>query len=315
MTRRPLDEATGLHDVIPSTTKFLSVPRSNVFKACEACRQRKLKCNGLMPCERCIQTSVQCNFRKKARRRDNDAARVVSSQRISLIPLQPATDRSANNTSSLAALGSDGDLRRLHTILKTLRISDSFSSRGTVTRAFGSTSSAAVLSLILDLIAQSNDCLPIDPGAKSQSQHHQGVLDYIAQVLAASELSQPPLLNPSLPGPLDTVPLEIQSIFLDQYICMAWKVLPFQSPTTLRAQLPHLLSERATHMDPDGMALCSILFPMLSIGSITAGYADVGSMFIAEAQRNTLSAGIVGDILVFQSDLLMISLTRPICKI
>ncbi|KAJ5548740.1 hypothetical protein N7513_005974 [Penicillium frequentans] len=82
---------------------------------------------------------------------------------------------------------------------------------------------------------------------------------------------------------------------------MAWKVLPFQSPDTLRAQLPHLLSEPGVLMDPDGMALRSILFPMLSIGSITAGYADVGSMFIAEAQRNTLSADVVGDILVFQN--------------
>lgn len=303
-----------LHDVVPSTNLAPS-RRSNVFKACEPCRQRKLKCNGLMPCERCIKTSVQCSFRNKARRRDLDAARVASRQRNSLMPLQPATDHSVNNTSSLATVGREGDLRQLRTILDTLRISDSLSSRGTVTRAFGPTSSAAVLSLILDLIVQSNDYLPIDPGAKSKSQHHQEVLDYISQVIAASDSSHRPLLNPSLPGPLDTVPLELQSIFLDQYINMAWKVLPFQSPNTLRAQLPHLSSDPGVHMDPDGMALCSILFPMLSIGSITAGYADVGSMFIAEAQRNTLSADIVGDILVFQSDLLMISLTHSIFQV
>jgi hypothetical protein len=54
-------------------------------------------------------------------------------------------------------------------------------------------------------------------------------------------------------------------------------------------------------------ALRSIMFPLLAIGSITTGHADLGDMFIGEAQRNKVTSFYMGDILALQSDLLMIS--------
>ncbi|SPO01567.1 uncharacterized protein DNG_04240 [Cephalotrichum gorgonifer] len=40
-----------------------------ISKACEVCRQRKLRCNGEDPCERCQLRSLTCVYREKARNR------------------------------------------------------------------------------------------------------------------------------------------------------------------------------------------------------------------------------------------------------
>ncbi|KAJ5701308.1 hypothetical protein N7488_008856 [Penicillium malachiteum] len=58
---------------------------------------------------------------------------------------------------------------------------------------------------------------------------------------------------------------------------MAWKVLPFQPPNTLRAQLPHIARQPSSHTSDDCKARRSIFFPMLGIGAITAGYAKLGN--------------------------------------
>ncbi|KAJ5719719.1 hypothetical protein N7493_007297 [Penicillium malachiteum] len=313
-SRNPRGQGTEPSEIqLGTTINLLLGPRSNVFKACDACRQRKLKCNGLNPCERCINNSAQCHYRKKARRRDTGTEKPLTNQRAAFIPIQPAVAIGAAQPGT-----AEGDDRMTQTelqrILKPIRITDSVASRGTVTRTFGCTSSAAVLSLLLDLIWQSNSCLLLGSDIEYDGKSTSGVLWYILHAFAISESSRPPPLNPTLPGPLDTVPLEIQSIFLDQYISMAWKVLPFQSPNTLRAQLPHIADQSASHMLDDGKARRSILFPMLAIGAITAGYAELGSMFIADVQRDSLKADVVGDTIVLQADLLMISLAYSVSR-
>ncbi|KAJ6024652.1 hypothetical protein N7540_005449 [Penicillium herquei] len=317
-SRDPPGRGTETCEIALSTTIDLLLGlRSNVFKACDSCRQRKLKCNGLNPCERCINNSAQCNYRKKARRRDTASEKTLTNQRATFIPIQPAVDHLAIGATQPRAAEIDDPKTQseLQSILKTIRITNSVPSRGTVTRTFGCTSSAVVLSLLLDLIWQSNSYLLLDSEMKCPTEHTRDVLEYILQVLAISESSRQPPLNPTLPGPLDTVPLEIQSILLDQYISMAWKVLPFQSPNILRAQLPHLADQSTSHLFDDGKARRSIFFPMLGIGAITAGYAELGSMFIADAQRDTPTADVVGDVIVFQSDLLMISLAYSVLRI
>ncbi|KAL4935187.1 hypothetical protein BDV06DRAFT_229064 [Aspergillus oleicola] len=44
-------------------------PRRHIGKACEGCRQQKIKCNGELPCERCARLSLLCTVRSVARQR------------------------------------------------------------------------------------------------------------------------------------------------------------------------------------------------------------------------------------------------------
>jgi hypothetical protein len=49
------------------------------------------------------------------------------------------------------------------------------------------------------------------------------------------------------------------------------------------------------------------MFPLLAIGSITTGHANIREMFIGEAQRNKVMPFYMGDLLTLQSDMLIIS--------
>jgi hypothetical protein len=83
-------------------------PGKKVSKACEPCRQRKIRCNGQQPCQLCRQQPVLCVYRAKARHRasarqravqptlnanDNDGTSLTES-----LPLPSATPPATHNT-------------------------------------------------------------------------------------------------------------------------------------------------------------------------------------------------------------------------
>ena len=51
--------------------------RKPVSRACDACRRRKIKCNGLQPCPACSTASIQCTFRHEHRKGGNQGVRAV----------------------------------------------------------------------------------------------------------------------------------------------------------------------------------------------------------------------------------------------
>lgn len=195
----------------------------------------------------------------------------------------------------------------LNYVLDALHVIDGPFGRGKVTRSFGSTSTVTVLNVILDLVARLDGSLPDSLATASQNKRQSYVLEYLRQVIVRCEVHAPPPFSPSPPGPLDTVPLPLQRLLLERYIAMAWKTLPFQSPHSLQARLTRLSSQPISQLQAEDQALRAIMLPMLAVGSITTGYAELGEMLIGEAQRNTITPYYLGDILALQSDLLMIS--------
>ncbi|RAH81703.1 hypothetical protein BO86DRAFT_410027 [Aspergillus japonicus CBS 114.51] len=194
----------------------------------------------------------------------------------------------------------------LNYILDALQINDGPHGRGRITRTFTSTSTVTVLNVILDLIARPDSPSPNNLATESRSKPHTYVLEYLRQAIVGYEALPPPPFSPSPPGPLDTVPLQLQSLLLERYIAMSWKTLPFQSPRSLRARLSCLFALPVSQMQVEDHALRAIMLPLLAIGSITTGYAELGEMLISEAQRNTITLYYMGDVLALQSDLLMI---------
>ncbi|PYH42963.1 uncharacterized protein BP01DRAFT_122014 [Aspergillus saccharolyticus JOP 1030-1] len=283
-----------------------STPGSKVFKACESCRQRKVRCDGLLPCQPCVQRSIPCSFRQSARRR--------LSNQIQKVQIAPSDgDRMPVLSDDCAAQSAPPVLPRglrhqnhLNYILDALQVVDGPSGRGRVTRSFGSTSTVTVLNVILDLIARLDGSPPNSLATASPSKPHTYVLEYLRQVIVRCEAHPPPIFSPSPPGPLDTVPLQLQSLLLERYIAMGWKTLPFQSPHSLQARLPSLSAQPISQLQAEDQALRAIMLPMIAIGSITTGYAELGEMLIGEAQRNPITPYYLGDILALQSDLLMI---------
>jgi hypothetical protein len=103
-------------------------------------------------------------------------------------------------------------------VLGALKINESPSGRGKITRIFGPTSTVTVLNLILDLIAQSNSSHSHGLAVESQKRPHTDVLEYLRQAIATHAALRPPSLNLSPPGPLDTMPLQVRSFPLERYI-------------------------------------------------------------------------------------------------
>lgn len=52
-------------------------PRKTVSHACDACRRRKIKCNGLQPCPGCISANLTCSFKIPQKRGGNRGARAT----------------------------------------------------------------------------------------------------------------------------------------------------------------------------------------------------------------------------------------------
>lgn len=62
----------------------MSTVGSKIPKACEPCRRRKIRCNGLQPCTACRGQPAQCAYRAKARDRRSAIARITTSPGISV---------------------------------------------------------------------------------------------------------------------------------------------------------------------------------------------------------------------------------------
>lgn len=293
--------------LLSSTYVKISGQGSRVFKACETCRKRKVRCDGLQPCQACINRSTPCCFRTSARRQLPSPDQVIQTT-YSIVDSMPRGSDSCVVRSTLSVLPwKVRQQKNLEYILDSLKVDDSISGRGKVSKVFSFTSTVTILGLILDFIAQLDDAHQNALESEPKTRTHADVLDYLRRVIIRHEDLRPTSFNPCPPGPLDTIPLQLQSIFLERYIAMSWKILPFQSPSSLRARLSSLSCQPLSQMQDDGKALRTIMFPLLAIGSITTGYAKLGDMLTGEMQNNTITPYHMGDILALQSDLLMMS--------
>lgn len=259
-----------------------SAPRTRVYKACETCRQHKVKCNGVLPCQSCIKNSTPCSFRRSARRQLGSSEQVVQTAHriVDIRPLD--SDDFAVQYTMPCNVRQQNDLPY---VLGALKINESPSGRGKITRIFGPTSTVTVLNLILDLIAQSNSSHSHGLAVESQKRPHTDVLEYLRQAIATHAPLRPPSLNLSPPGPLDTVLFQVQSLLLERYIATSWKILPFQSPSSLRARLSSLSSQPISQMLDEDKALRSIMFPLLAIGSITTKVMRTSETCLLERYR------------------------------
>lgn len=310
-----LDHDPELETFLPMTTssKFPASRSKKVFKACETCRKRKVKCDGMLPCASCTKRLAPCYFRASARRQAISPERNAVTSHCD--PNLMQTDAVSCSVHSTASLLSER-LRvktYLHYVLQVTRIDDGYSGRGRIARLFGSTSTVTLLNLALHLLTQSDSLGPSDWTVESIRMHHnpQAVLEYFRHVILRQEALSPPPANLSCPTALHSVSLQLQSQFLERYIETSWKILPFQPPNSLRGCLQRLSSQPTSQIYDQDKALSSIMLPLLAIGSITTGQAELGELFIGEARRNVSNPYLMGDLLVIQSDLLQICLLPP----
>ncbi|KAL4812418.1 hypothetical protein BDW67DRAFT_188689 [Aspergillus spinulosporus] len=221
-------------------------PRRHIIKACEGCRQQKIKCNGKSPCERCARLSLPCTVRTVARQRR---------QKI------------------LQKRAQEDDVEIIQTALRSVRITDRATGRSAV---YGPTSTIA----LLHLLAAKKDIHAISIEVSSTSLVHTDLCMNGLKLnpLAHQPYSIPPTLGLSLTPPLclTTIPNQILQYFLNRYVGTAWSILPMQSPTQLGALFASACAAFSHNAPPP--TFYPILLYQLAMGSLTTAQEELSDM-------------------------------------
>lgn len=253
-------------------------PRRHIVKACEGCRQQKIKCNGESPCERCARLSLPCTVRTVAR------------QRRKLTPTKTPVKKAGHENSEL-----------LQMALRPVRVTNEATGK---TAIYGPTSTVALLHLLASY--KQDYPLPIknyggsvDTALTAEGFNFNG--------LVVEPYNAPPTPGLSLTPPLclTTIPNQILQFFLNRYVGTAWAILPMQSP----AQLGSLFSSAYTafsHNSPPP-PLYPLLLYQLAMGSLSTMQGDLADILAQESDL-FISAGVhLPDALDLQLSIIMIS--------
>ncbi|KAL4971795.1 hypothetical protein BDW66DRAFT_155320 [Aspergillus desertorum] len=252
----------------------LPQPRRHIIKACEGCRQQKIKCNGKSPCERCARLSLPCTVRTVARQRR---------QKI------------------LQKRARDDDSEIIQTALRPVRVTDRVTGRSAV---YGPTSTIA----LLHLLASRKDDFAISIEVSSNSLMHTGmsINGWKLNPLVHQPYNISPTLGLSLAPPLclTTIPNQILQFFLNRYVGTAWSILPMQSPAQLGALFASACAAFSHNAPPP--TLYPILLYQLAIGSLATTQEELSDMLVQESDLFISAGAHLADTLDLQLNILMI---------
>ncbi|KAL4902027.1 hypothetical protein BDW74DRAFT_181185 [Aspergillus multicolor] len=271
----------------------LSQPRRHIVKACEGCRQQKIKCNGQSPCERCARLSLPCTVRTVARQRR---------QKIQQRRLR------------------EDDFDIIQTALRPVRITDRVTGR---TAVYGPTSTVALLHLLSTKAHRDDFSISIEVSSACSPSPSSLVPadlplflpmnhDVMALKLNPLPYYQPYTVNPTLglslapPLCLTTIPNQLLQFFLNRYVGTAWSILPMQSPAQLGALFASACAAFSHNTPPP--TLYPILLYQLAMGSLATAQEELSDMLVQESDLFLSAGSSLADTLDLQMNILMIKI-------
>ncbi|KAL4745046.1 hypothetical protein BDW72DRAFT_211800 [Aspergillus terricola var. indicus] len=232
-------------------------PRRHISKACEGCRQQKIKCNGESPCKRCSRLSLTCVVREVTRQRQqrDDASDAI-----------------------------------MQTALRPVRIRNEMTGSGAPrTAVYGPTSTVAVLYLISSR-KSGYTALPEAANVTNSSLSLE-TFNYHLFTLGITPGSSLPLGPAVLTPPLclTTIPKQLLEFFLNRYINTAWGTVPIQSPAQLTSLLQSSCSAFSRNAQPP--TFYPVLLYQLAMGSLLTRHEEFSEMLVMESSLFVSTAG------------------------
>ncbi|KAI9375067.1 hypothetical protein BJX61DRAFT_495508 [Aspergillus egyptiacus] len=249
--------------------------RKHVGKACERCRQQKIKCNGESPCSRCVRLSAPCVIRKVARQRQKSPKTSADDRAAISVALDPV--RVKNELGRIAVYGPTSTLALLRAIMA--------SRTGNYAQITTGDSSNA--DDVLDLGSMSMDALRFN-------------------LLSLQNYSPSPAQGLSLTPPLSlvTIPNGVLQSFLHRYVDTAWVLIPMQSPDQLGALFSSSYTALSQNTPPP--ALYPVLLYQLALGSVSTEQAELAEMLAGEGELFSSDAGFLPEEFELQLSVLMV---------
>lgn len=268
-----------------------------VSKACEVCRQRKLRCNGEDPCERCQLRNLTCVYREKARNRARKHRAPPASTAASLASSEDARQSPSTHPQSSA----DSPSLHVHSVAATHRASPSC----VLQLYYGPSSNFSMLHSIYQQIEGTRPA----PGSGEDAEEVGPSLDLFSN----RRLFFGDLVDNKRRGAIgDNSALlldhERSKRYMDRYLTTYWHVIPVQSKEELHRRLDKLWEP------PNILAFDSpeniILALALAMGACTMGEEHMAEIIFQKAKLGAAKLDELVNVQAVQVSVMMISFSQ-----
>ncbi|KAF9890472.1 hypothetical protein FE257_005877 [Aspergillus nanangensis] len=247
-------------------------------KACQECRKRKIKCNGIDPCKTCQLRNTPCIYRDWIRHR-----RKKYSEQKEFMPNGPTRpDHSARQPSPGFGQPSSSTGRRNgssnYTFNHSVSATDTTSSSSKVQLYYGSTSHFALMHEIYrDLVTY-----PTNTSKEPQAEVEEAGagLDMFSfrRIFFGTPLEPHDALKSlnATDVPVMFLPYDLAEVFLQRFLATLYYLIPFRPRETYRRQLDHLYNP-TPGLHSDTWTHCMLLMALAlgSLGTEHYGWGDV----------------------------------------
>ncbi|KAH8193920.1 hypothetical protein TruAng_011914 [Truncatella angustata] len=281
-------------------------PRRNASKACEGCRRRKQKCNGLDPCDICLKRSLPCSYRTVTRQRQSHQG--ASSGR------QPSSPHIASVTTSMPdgtiqaplAILYDSQVRGVHAALSREQIFNCIR----IIHAKGNYSSncpEVVYGPSSNISLWRHFRAHLDPevSVEAEHEHSSGSYEEVDDDLNTYKCTRPATLGLGHSINQAFVRYEVANSLTETFLRITHHVFPVVSSEELKNSLELLYDFGGDDVLPH--AEKALLLASMAIGSAQGSPARCTDTLAAKARRELDYAGDALSFQAVQAGLLLIS--------
>ncbi|KAH7109204.1 fungal-specific transcription factor domain-containing protein [Dactylonectria macrodidyma] len=293
--------SSGVSNTLPGSNRSKAV-RKKAPEACERCREKRIKCNGLQPCDQCVKKEIQCVFAFSPLATESAGNKaLVEKLDLVLSRLDRIEEEMGRQASSIASVSGQATKQQQHSCERRSSGVAQLNQQTECFEYYGQTSTFMIASSLGKRLRQLEDASDSSAPAK-QRLHHSN-----PERLASRDESSRSLGLDELTGFCDyVIPLNalrsdrylrdnIADRHIDSFFQTIHVLLPILDPVAFRARygsLRQLFGDRrlflATTDDPRRPQFACLLYAVLALGAL---YEDEqedssswASWYFAEAQ-------------------------------
>lgn len=270
-----------------------------ISKACQECRKRKIKCNGLEPCKTCQLRHTPCTYRDVIRQRKKKHQYRQDAEEYASNSARPSPDiprHSGRRNPSVS-----------YTFNNSVSATHMESPSCKVQLYYGSTSHFALMHEIYRDLVQSNQA-PQSEDSREVQEAGAG-LDMFS--FRRIFFGVPVQMHDSFENlnaadvPVMFLPQELAEMFLGRFLSSLYAMMPLQSKETFERQLWSLYNP-SPDFKTDTWGHCMILMA-LAMGSLASQYYSWGDVLFERVKASCTKMDDVVNLQTVQISLLMMS--------
>lgn len=284
-------------------------------KACQECRKRKIKCNGVNPCKTCRVRNTPCVYRDVIRQRKKKKHGVVDEGLASRESTRPELGTQQPSSPLPQPVGRRNKSAS-YTFHNSVSATHMASPSCKVQLYYGPTSHFTLMHEIYRGLVSNQTTHPEEPQGEVEEAGAGLDMFSVRGIFfgTPAETHDPNKGIDTTVAPVMFLPYELARIFLQRFLSTLYHLVPFWSKELYERQLEHLyLPSSGTGSDA---CANSILLMALAMGSLGTQHYRWGDILFERVKASCPSWDDVVNLEIVQLSLMMISIFRPLrCKL